>query len=36
MAEIQTPGLLHVADLVVRIAAPIEMAGSYRVKTAEI
>ncbi len=25
MAEIQTPGLLHVADLVVRIAAPIEI-----------
>lgn len=33
MAEIQTPGLLHVADLVVRIAAPIEIgqiAGNLR------
>jgi Protein of unknown function (DUF3237) len=25
MSEIQTPGLLHVADLVVRIAAPLEI-----------
>lgn len=33
MAEIQTPGLVHVADLVVRIAAPIEIgliAGNLR------
>jgi hypothetical protein len=33
MAEIQTPGLLHVADLVVRIAEPIEIgrvAGNLR------
>src|SRR5580658_9343321 len=33
MAEIQTPGLLHVADLVVKIAEPIEIgriAGNLR------
>ena len=33
MAEIETPGLLHVADLVVRIAVPIEIgriAGNLR------